>query len=265
MANSTSTQRTLFAPACSGKGHIYAQAYAALDAILKKHNYAPRSGVTGAYNCRKITGGSGYSLHSYGPADRFTFWNGLTIATSLAVDINWDKNPYGPRLVTDMPRAMVDEIEALRSNNGMQVWRWGGYYAGNKDGMHFEIVCGPADLAKGVPLPSNIVTIPANNGSSSDPIKEDEDMKILVTCVAGRRDEMPQEIANRWWFVDADTRAWCPTEGNAKLAVSLGVCKNSSPIEVSPTWLLEKRPVHPIDDAKSGSAGGKNGHYPVSP
>lgn len=112
-------------------------AVAALDARLRAHNYRTRKADTGAYNCRKITGGSGYSLHAYG----------------IALDINWQSNPYGPTLVTDMPAAMVADIKAIRTRNGKQVWRWGGDYAGNKDAMHFEIVCSPADLATGIAAP----------------------------------------------------------------------------------------------------------------
>lgn len=146
----TSALRRLWAPACGTKGSVYLAAYGALDACLRAAAYAPRAKDTGAYNCRTITGGTGYSLHAYGPGDRFKFWNGVSIATSLAVDINWTTNPYGPRLVTDMPRAMVDAILAIRTNNGVQVWRWGGDYTTNRDAMHFEIVCSPADLATGI-------------------------------------------------------------------------------------------------------------------
>lgn len=150
MTLSTSALRRVWAPACAPKGSVFLAAYAALDACLRAHRYAPRAKDTGAYNCRQITGGKGYSLHAYGPADRFTFWNGVTIATALAVDINWTTNPYGPRLVTDMPRAMVDAVKAVRTNSGAQVWRWGGDYATNKDAMHFEIVCTPSDLRTGI-------------------------------------------------------------------------------------------------------------------
>lgn len=150
MALATSTLRNLYAPACSRKGRLYLAAYHALDTVMHRHGYRPRAGVTGAYNCRKITGGTGYSLHAYGVGDIFTFWTGVRCATSLAVDINWDTNPYGPRLVTDMPRAMIDDILAIRTNSGAQVFRWGGYYRGNKDAMHFEIVCSPTDLATGI-------------------------------------------------------------------------------------------------------------------
>jgi hypothetical protein len=110
----------------------------AVEAIMAKHRYPIRKVDTGAYNCRQITGGSGYSLHAYG----------------IAVDVNWSTNPYGPNLVTDMPPAMIREIEAIRPRNPIfrtrPAVRWGGRYTSNKDAMHFEVVVPPAALGMGV-------------------------------------------------------------------------------------------------------------------
>lgn len=169
MVLSTSQLRREYAPACRTRSNIYISAYQALDAAMKRHGYRPRSGVTGAYNCRTITGGSGYSLHAYGPGTSFTFWTGVRIPTSLAVDINWDRNPYGPRLVTDMPRAMINEIYNIRTNSGAQVWGWGGYYSGSKDAMHFEIVCSKAALATGI-----------RGGTAPTPTPPEEDIMASV-------------------------------------------------------------------------------------
>ncbi len=109
-------------------------AWLVLNDILKKHNYQTHRAQTGAYNCRVITGGSNYSLHAYG----------------IAADLNWSKNPYSKTLRTDMPGAMVAEIKAIRTMNGKRVFRWGGDYRGNKDAMHYEIICTPRDLASGI-------------------------------------------------------------------------------------------------------------------
>lgn len=111
-----------------------AEAFRALNAVLVKHDYRTRRADTGGYNCRTITGGSGHSPHSYG----------------VAVDINWQTNPYGKRLVTDMPQAMVNDILAITTNNGVPVFRWGGHYSTNKDAMHFEVMCQRRDLASGI-------------------------------------------------------------------------------------------------------------------
>lgn len=150
MTRTTQQIREAWSPACSSKLSSLVDAYAALDGVFKRHGYRPRRGVTGAYNCRRITGGSGYSLHAYGPGSVFTFWTAVAVTTAVAVDVNWDKNPYGPRLVTDMPRAMIDDVYKIKTIDGLQVWRWGGYYSNNKDAMHFEVVVSPAELARGI-------------------------------------------------------------------------------------------------------------------
>ncbi len=109
-------------------------AWLVLNDVLKKYNYVTKPAQTGAFNCRQITGGSNYSLHAYG----------------IAADLNWQSNPYGKKLITDMPAAMVNEIKAIRTVNSQRVFRWGGDYSGNKDAMHYEIICTPGDLATGI-------------------------------------------------------------------------------------------------------------------
>jgi hypothetical protein len=108
----------------------------ALGRVLEAHDYRVRAADTGAYNCRQITAGRGHSLHAYG----------------IAVDINWNTNPFRADnvLVTDMPKVMVNNILRIRTVNGKQVWGWGGNYRSVKDAMHFEVVCSPADLATGI-------------------------------------------------------------------------------------------------------------------
>lgn len=169
----TTTQvRNWWDPACKANVQSLTAAYEALDAVLKKWNYKPRSGVTGAFNCRKITGGTGYSLHAYDPDGFFTFWTGVRVTKALAVDINWDTNPYGRTLVTDMPLKMVQEIQAIKTVDGLQVWRSGRFYSGNKDAMHFEIIVSPAQLARGIKKPTATKPTPA-------PAEEEDDMPTL--------------------------------------------------------------------------------------
>lgn len=145
---STAELRILWAPACTapfarlnlyGEGVVtvdvlIVDAVKALNAVLIDWDYRTRRADTGAYNCRQITGGTNYSLHAYG----------------TAIDINWQTNPYGHHLITDMPIGMIEDIEAIETVGGVQVWRWGGRYSNNKDAMHFEVVASPAELARGI-------------------------------------------------------------------------------------------------------------------
>lgn len=109
----------------------------ALNTVLKAYKYATRYADTGAYNCRHTASGS-WSLHAYG----------------IAMDINWQSNPYSSRLRTDMfdygDGRMPYRICAIRTNNGKQVFNWGGFWSGSKDSMHYEIVCSPSDLRTGI-------------------------------------------------------------------------------------------------------------------
>mgnify|MGYP001613965997 CR=1 FL=1 len=145
----TSFLRRVWSPACQ-RVHNFLAAYKALDAWFRYYKYKVGPG-SGAANCRQITGGSGYSLHAYFGTLAFVFWNVFRIPLmALAVDINPGRNPYSRRLITDMPRPMVDAISRVRTKSGHQVWQWGGYFSTYKDSMHFEICCTPAQLRTGI-------------------------------------------------------------------------------------------------------------------
>ena len=111
-------------------------AFEALAAILAAHRYAVRPADTGAYNCRATTGGTSPSLHSW----------------PIAIDVNWNTNPFRPSgpLVTDMPRALVDAVLAVRTKRGVRVWEWGGDWSRPKDAMHFGLVCSRSELGAGI-------------------------------------------------------------------------------------------------------------------
>jgi len=194
-------------------------AYRALDYVLTKWNYRPEPGHTGSYNCRPITGGTSYSLHAYLDGGMFTFWSGVRISMALAVDINWQRNPYGPKLITDMPRGMVDEICALRTGNGVQVWGWGGYYSGNKDAMHFELRCTPADLRTGIR--STTPPPPQEEDDMADPKVIDQLNRIEARGSALADAVARLEARRQWslvvdeddttgaiWLTNAFTRRW---------------------------------------------------------
>lgn len=89
---------------------------------------------TSAFNCRRVTGGSGWSQHSYG----------------AAIDINPRRNPYvrgdtvlpanaGPWVArTPVRRGMITPGDAVTSAFSAIGWGWGGDYRSLKDWQHFS-------------------------------------------------------------------------------------------------------------------------------
>ncbi len=163
----TAELRRLWSPACDftkrtftmysgatlrGLNSVALDAFQALDGVMRTFNYVPRANSlgaweTGAYNCRKITSGNGYSLHAYG----------------IAADINARTNPYGKALITDMPVAMVMAAKGIKTTEGAQVFRWGGDYRSVKDAMHYEVVASPSELAAGIDWASVTAEPPNQN------------------------------------------------------------------------------------------------------
>lgn len=152
-------QRMAFGPDTILVAPETVDAWRALAAIFSAHGYAIRTSDTDSYNCRRITGGTAKSLHSYG----------------IALDINWSTNPYidhaGERAVrfsakptqaaraldvkhaladTDMTPAMIKDALSIRTRGGEQVFEWGGNWRSVKDCMHFEIDVAPEDLSQGI-------------------------------------------------------------------------------------------------------------------
>ena len=89
---------------------------------------------TSAYNCRRSTGGTGWSEHAYG----------------RALDINPVQNPY-VRGTTVLPAAGRAHVDRSQPAPGMVLadgpvvrafaavgWEWGGSYLGLKDYQHFS-------------------------------------------------------------------------------------------------------------------------------
>ncbi len=89
---------------------------------------------TSAYNCRRTTGGTGWSEHAYG----------------RALDLNPVQNPY-VRGTTVLPAAGRPYVDRARSRPGMVLaggpvvrafaaagWKWGGSFTSLKDYQHFS-------------------------------------------------------------------------------------------------------------------------------
>ncbi len=134
-------------------------AWAALACVLAHHRYHIRTEDTDSYNCRPAKGGGGKSLHAFG----------------IALDVNWNTNPYfdhngerAPRYSgkaaqderaeeqrlgradTDMTEAMIADVLKIRTAGGIQVFEWGGNWKSVKDCMHFELDVSPAELEQGI-------------------------------------------------------------------------------------------------------------------
>lgn len=105
--------------------------------VLGSHRWCP-TGISGR-TCQQD--GTNCSLHNYSIAfdfDPFKYGNPHLYRRMTEAD--WSK--------TKFTKAQVRRIEAIRTNNGKQVWRWLGELIG--DTMHWEITCSPADLATGI-------------------------------------------------------------------------------------------------------------------
>jgi hypothetical protein len=134
------------------------EAWQALWKVMEAHGYNLRPSDTDSYSCRESTSGGGRSLHSFG----------------IALDINWDSNPWidhpGVRPVrfsskatqalrarevpatadTDMAPDMLVDVRAIKTKAGERVFVWGGDWGTVKDCMHFELDLAPQSLAAGV-------------------------------------------------------------------------------------------------------------------
>jgi hypothetical protein len=167
-----------------------AEVWDAVAAVMLNHGYMIRTQDTDSYNCRNITAGSGRSLHSYG----------------IALDVNWQTNPFidheGTREVrfsnkptqderaqdvrrgvadTDMTPAMIADIEAIRTRNGVSPVKWGGHFSTRKDAMHFEIDVGPNDLEAGI----DHSTVRGWNPDAPDPVDADTTPDLVLPAATG--------------------------------------------------------------------------------
>lgn len=124
------------------------QAFRAQAAVMLHHGYAFRETAGGTLACRYIGDTSSTSLHAHG----------------IAKDDNPSKNRYivqvGPVQLgrqSDMPAAMIRDLEALRVVSGHRLLQWGGRWTNVKDPMHWELDCYRSQLKTGV----NLATLPA--------------------------------------------------------------------------------------------------------
>ncbi|MCA9368343.1 M15 family metallopeptidase, partial [Candidatus Kaiserbacteria bacterium] len=89
---------------------------------LGGNSYYPVTSI-GSYNCRAVTGGSGYSMHAYG----------------YAIDINPGPNRYvKPKPAGGCPTNMTSQNPPFYTLFTSQGFGWGGNWSSLCDAMHFS-------------------------------------------------------------------------------------------------------------------------------
>jgi hypothetical protein len=111
-------------------------AFTLLNMCLVEDDYITQRKTTGGFNYRKIANTDRYSCHAYG----------------VAVDINWQLNPVtrDGSIKTNFKDSTIEKILNIKTQDGLQIFRWGGNYKSYKDPMHFEIYVTPDELSKGI-------------------------------------------------------------------------------------------------------------------
>lgn len=105
-----------------------------IDVYGGDDNRSIKANNTSAFNCRAVTGGSGWSEHAYG----------------RAIDVNPFVNPY-VKGSTVLPPEAAPYTDRSRNDPGMihrgdavvdafaaRGWKWGGYWSSLKDYQHFS-------------------------------------------------------------------------------------------------------------------------------
>lgn len=149
-----------------------------LEKIRAKWGFHQNGTDTGFYNCRRMRHDPNlpFSPHAW----------------ARALDWDWLQNPAGSKLVTNMPRPMIDELLRVKTMSGAYVFVWGGDWDRNLrtghtyyDAMHWEVQAHPLDLTTGIA------------GSTFPPPPEEDD----VTLKAGDRGnavKAVQRALNKW-------------------------------------------------------------------
>ncbi len=127
------------------------QVWRAVAAVMLAYGYQFRELAGGTLACRKITGGTGTTLHAHGIADDHNPSKNAYRVTAAGGLIQWGKQ-------TDMPAAMVRAIEAIKLTNGLHPIEWGGRWVNIKDPMHYQL-----DVLASQLQPVNLATLPAGS------------------------------------------------------------------------------------------------------
>ncbi len=159
-------------------------------AIADKHDYLLYGYNDGEYwgpwgaECRSVSGTSTPSGHS----------------KNLSMDWNAPYNPYSYTFQSDMPPAMVADIEACG-------WYWGGRYEGQKyDAMHYGYAYTPGDVAGHVAKAKNILGDSSSGGDWFDMATKDE-LAAVVWEQINRPEYLDAVATTVWTKTVSDRRA----------------------------------------------------------
>lgn len=154
----------------------------------ERRGYLAKLGQTGAMNCRPIAGTKTPSNHSYG----------------LAIDWNWQSNPYSSSKTHTNPQWMYD----LWARYG---WANGSMYSGPWDWMHFEQMGTPAQvdaltaLAEheilGNPSPTVPIIPPAPVPGTATPIVWTKETDVILPVLYEGDGKKGTPRGNLHWYV----------------------------------------------------------------
>lgn len=129
--------------------------FVGIASVFLAHGYAFEETAGGTLSCRNITGASANRIEAQiiCQCPRATTLH----LHGLAVDINPSRNRYR-RVVgvvqwgrhTDLPKALIADIEAIKTKAGKRAVEWGGRWFNIKDPMHFENDLTRAELEAGI-------------------------------------------------------------------------------------------------------------------
>lgn len=174
------------------------QAWRAVAAVMLAFGYAFVETAGGTLACRKITGGTGTTLHAHGIAGDWNPSKNRYRVTTAGGLIQWGKQ-------TDMPAAMVRAIEAIKLTNGLHPIEWGGRWVNIKDPMHYQF-----DVLASQLQPVNLATLPpgawaaylafeagGDPGPGPDPEPEPEPGETVSIPITP--ESHPEEIRRLQW------------------------------------------------------------------
>lgn len=153
-------------------------AFNLLEQIRARHGFRQEGSDTGFYNCRRMRHDPNlpFSPHAW----------------ARALDWDWLSNPASSKLITNMPRPMIDELLRVKTVSGAYVFVWGGDWDRNPrtghtyyDAMHWEVQAHPLDLATGI------------IGASFPPPPEEDDV-TLKPGDRGNAVKAVQRALNLW-------------------------------------------------------------------